>query len=236
MPIVADHPPVTTARATFFPALPPLGTAPHPNQVRTLEQRLAANHLARTIDQAVARLDLSQLVCHLRPAPARRPIPPIGLLGRRLLRDAPRPPPSPPEWHGGRPRSANRSAGLLRGSAVSRSCWYGVSGIASRRCLPDLHQQTFGPGARRRPHERDAARGRGRHPRGCQRLAAQAGEPRRRSRSGPNNWRAALRRRPAGGQLRTADGGSGGGSRAGRGPGGDDGRSGGPAGRPLRRR
>ncbi len=92
----------------------------HPAKL-DLEQRLAPDHLARTIDQAVERLDLAALRA-LYHGTGSEAHPPERLL-RVVLYEIRRGHHSPAEWH----RDAHECEPvrwLLRGAVVARSCWY----------------------------------------------------------------------------------------------------------------
>jgi transposase len=90
-------------------------------QRQELEQRLPPDHLARRIDQAVNRLDLTDL--HAAYAGTGSPPYPPGLLLRAVLYEVQRGQHSPAAWH----RDAHESGPLrwlLRGCTPSRSGWY----------------------------------------------------------------------------------------------------------------
>jgi transposase len=92
----------------------------HPAKLE-LEERLAADHLARGIDQAVDRLDLTALwACY--GGTGSEAHPPERLL-RVVLYETRRGHHAPAHWH----RDAQECEPvrwLLRGCVVSRSCWY----------------------------------------------------------------------------------------------------------------
>ena len=92
----------------------------HPARL-DIEQRLASDHLARTIDRAVARLDLAALrATYGRTGSEAHP--PERLL-RVVLYEIRRGRHGPADWH----RDAQECEPvrwLLRGAVVSRSCWY----------------------------------------------------------------------------------------------------------------
>jgi hypothetical protein len=97
---------------------------------RDLGARLAPDHLARGIDQAVARLDLTALFAAYAGtgSEAHRP----DLLLRAVLYETHRGRHRPAEWH----RDAAEVEPLrwlLRGCQPSRSCWYGFRARAARR-------------------------------------------------------------------------------------------------------
>lgn len=86
-----------------------------------LGDRLPANHLARRIDQGVARLDLSMVFAAY--AGTGSPAHPPDLLLRAVLYEVRRGQHSPAGWH----RDAHESEPirwLLRGCTPARSCWY----------------------------------------------------------------------------------------------------------------
>jgi transposase len=106
---------------------------------RELEQRLAPDHLARTIDHAVERLDLAALRA-LYHGTGSEPHPPERLL-RVVLYEMRRGHHSPAQWH----RDAHECEPvrwLLRGAVVARSCWYAFRDRAAP-VLPVLHQQVL---------------------------------------------------------------------------------------------
>jgi len=92
----------------------------HPSKL-DLEQRLGPDHLARTIDAAVARLDLASLraAYHGTGSAAH---PPERLLGV-VLYEMRRGRHSPAEWHHDA-RECEPVRWLLRGAKVARTCWY----------------------------------------------------------------------------------------------------------------
>jgi transposase len=99
---------------------PPPWTDDDPRR-QELGVRLPANHLARRIDQAVARLDLSMIFAAYSGtgSPAHAP----ALLLRAVLYEVQRGQHSPAAWH----RDAHESEPirwLLRGCTPARSCWY----------------------------------------------------------------------------------------------------------------
>jgi transposase len=92
----------------------------HPAR-RDIELRLAPDHLARTIDRAAARLDLSALrATYGRTGSEAHP--PERLL-RVVLYQTRRGRHSPADWHRDA-RECEPVRWLLRGAVVSRSCWY----------------------------------------------------------------------------------------------------------------
>lgn len=135
MPIVRPASPAGATRARF--AAPPW--ADDDPRRRDLEQRLPPDHLARRLDAAVARLDLSGLAARYRGtgSPPHRP----ELLLRAVLYEVQRGRHSPAEWH----RDAAECEPvrwLLRGGRPSRSAWYAFRD----RIAPDLdgwHRQVL---------------------------------------------------------------------------------------------
>jgi transposase len=117
MPILAGPPTDHSARARFR-TLP--GHDTHPAKL-DLEPRLAPDHLARTLDHVVDRLDLSALrACYGATGSAAHP---PERLRRVVLYERRRGHHSPAAWH----RDACECEPvrwLLRGAEVSRSCWY----------------------------------------------------------------------------------------------------------------
>jgi transposase len=106
-------------------------------QRRAIEQRLPPDHLARRIDQAVARLDLQAL--HARyGGTGSEPYPPALLL-RAVLYETHLGYHSPAEWY----RHAHENEPvrwLLGGLTPSRSCWYAFRDRVGA-VLPALNQQ-----------------------------------------------------------------------------------------------
>jgi hypothetical protein len=100
-------------------ALPPW-TDDHPQRLQ-LQQRLTPDHLARRIDQAVARLDRTAW----RRGFGRTGSPPYrsDLLPRAVLYEVQRGQHSPADWHRDA-REAEPVRWLLRGCQPSRSAWY----------------------------------------------------------------------------------------------------------------
>ena len=99
---------------------PPPWTDDDPRR-QELGDRLPANHLARRIDQGVARLDLSMVFAAY--AGTGSPAHPPDLLLRAVLYEVRRGQHSPAAWH----RDAHESEPirwLLRGCTPARSCWY----------------------------------------------------------------------------------------------------------------
>jgi transposase len=135
MTILAPSSPANTTSARFR-------TLPwhdnHPGKL-DIEQRLSLDHLAQTIEHAVARLDLSCLRATY-GGTGSQAHPPERLLsvvlyeiraGRHL----------PAQWH----RDARENEPvrwLLRGSVVSRSCWYAFRDRVAPLLL-DLNQQAL---------------------------------------------------------------------------------------------
>jgi len=110
----------------------------HPAKL-DLEQRLAPDHLARVLAQAVARLDLDALCAayHGRGSQAH---PPQHLLSV-VLYEMRRGHPNPATWH----RDAHECEPirwLLRGAVVARSCWYAFRDRVAP-LLSDLNQQVL---------------------------------------------------------------------------------------------
>jgi transposase len=104
---------------------------------RDLEQQLPPDHLARCIDQAVARLDLAALLDGYRGTGS-QPYPP-DLLLKVVLYQARRGQHSPAAWH----REATECQPvrwLLRGLTPSRSCWYAFRDRAAP-LLQELNRQ-----------------------------------------------------------------------------------------------
>jgi transposase len=135
MTILAPSSPVNTTSARFR-------TLPwhdnHPAKL-DIEQRLSLDHLSQTIEHAVARLDLSSLRATYggTGSPAHPPERLLSVVlyeireGRHL----------PAQWH----RDARENEPvrwLLRGSVVSRSCWYAFRDRVAPLLL-DLNQQTL---------------------------------------------------------------------------------------------
>jgi len=108
----------------------------HPERL-ALDRRLPADHLARQIDAAVARLDLGPLfACY--GGTGSDPFPPELLL-RAVLFETRRGHHRPADWH----RDAHECEPvrwLLRGCAPSRSCWYAFRDRVGP-LLPALNQQ-----------------------------------------------------------------------------------------------
>lgn len=105
-------------RADRFAPLP--WSADHPDW-RALDQRLPADHLARRLAAALARLDLTRLFAGYGPtgSPAHRPDHLLMVVLYELRQGRP----SPAQWH----RDARESEPvrwLLGGTEPSRSCWY----------------------------------------------------------------------------------------------------------------
>ena len=92
----------------------------HPERL-ALEQRLPPEHLARCLDQAVARLDLHDLVASY-GGTGSAPYPPELLL-RAVLFQTERGQHSPATWCRAA-RACEPMRWLLRGALPSRSCWY----------------------------------------------------------------------------------------------------------------
>jgi transposase len=92
----------------------------HPERL-ALEQRLPAEHLARRLDLAVARLDLHDLLASYGSSGS-APYPP-GLLLRAVLFQTERGHHSPATWYR-EARECEPLRWLLRGLLPSRSCWY----------------------------------------------------------------------------------------------------------------
>jgi transposase len=92
----------------------------HPNK-RDLEQRLEPDHLARSIDQAVSRLDLSAVYAAY-AGTGSDPHPPDRLLAV-LLFESRRGRHQPAQWARDA-RECEPVRWLLRGLVVARSCWY----------------------------------------------------------------------------------------------------------------
>jgi transposase len=92
----------------------------HPHKLN-IEQRLPADHRARTLDAAVARLDLTALLATYHGTGSDAPSP--ALLLRVVLDEIRRGRHSPAEWHHDA-RECEPVRWLLRGAAVARSCWY----------------------------------------------------------------------------------------------------------------
>jgi len=110
----------------------------HPRR-RELGRRLGPDHLARRIDRAVNRLDLTALRRRYRGvgADAYRP----GLLLKAVLYEVRRGRPRPAQWH----RDARESGPvrwLSRGSEPSRSCWYAFRDRLAPH-LEDLNRQVL---------------------------------------------------------------------------------------------
>jgi transposase len=135
MPMVVPHPPANTAPARF--RTPPWHDT-HPAKL-DLEQRLAPDHLARIIDQAVARLDLAALRASY-GGTGSAAHPPERLL-RAVLYEVRRGRHSPAAWHVDA-RECEPVRWLLRGGVVSRSCWYAFRDRVAP-WLPALNQQVL---------------------------------------------------------------------------------------------
>jgi transposase len=104
-----------------------------------LETRLASDHLARRLEQAVARLDLAALFASYAGtgSPAHRP----DLMLRAVLYETQRGHHSPAAWY----RDARESEPLrwlLRGSTPARSCWYAFRDRIAP-LLPEFHRQVL---------------------------------------------------------------------------------------------
>jgi hypothetical protein len=110
----------------------------HPAR-RELEQRMSPDHLARTIADAVARLDLSELYATYgnTGSDAHRP----DLLLGAVLFEMQRGHPHPSEWHLHACES-EPVRWLLRGSVVARSCWYSFRDRVAL-LLDDLNAQVL---------------------------------------------------------------------------------------------
>ena len=134
--------PILAARRTKCSAPVRFRTPPwhdtHPAQL-DLELRLAPDHLARTIDQAVERLDRAALraLYHDTGSEAHAP----ERLLRVVLYEIRRGRHCPAEWH----RDAHECEPvrwLLRGAVVARSCWYAFRDRVAP-VLSALHQQVL---------------------------------------------------------------------------------------------
>jgi transposase len=114
---VSAGPPPQTRRAPFAA---PVWADDDPRRL-DLEPRLAPDHLARRIEQAVARLDLTALFAGYAGtgSPAHRP----DLLLRAVLYETQRGQHSPATWYRDA-RECEPVRWLLRGSTPARSCWY----------------------------------------------------------------------------------------------------------------
>jgi transposase len=135
MAILAASPSANTPRARF--RTPPWHDT-HPAKL-DLEQRLAPEHLARLIDQAVDRLDLSALRASY-GGTGSEAHPPERLL-RVVLYELRRGQQAPAAWH----RDARESEPLrwlLRGAVVARSCWYAFRDRVGP-LLQDLNRQVL---------------------------------------------------------------------------------------------
>jgi transposase len=133
MPILAGPRPANNACPRF--RTPPWHDT-HPARLE-LEQRLAPDHLARILDQAVARLDLTALrATYGRTGSEAHP--PERLL-RAVLYEIRRGRPRPAEWHRDA-RECEPVRWLLRGAVVARSCWYAFRDRVAP-LLPDLNAQ-----------------------------------------------------------------------------------------------
>jgi transposase len=137
-------PPLTILASLLVFSTPPLPCQPPPwadDDPRRLEweQRLEPDHLARRIDQAVARLDLGPLWrCYAGTGSLpHRP----DLLLRAVLFEVQRGHHSPADWH----RNATESEPvrwLLRGCRPSRSCWYAFRDRVAG-CLDEFNRQVL---------------------------------------------------------------------------------------------
>lgn len=110
----------------------------HPQRC-ALEHCLAPDHLARVLDQAVARLDLSTL--RARYGGTGSAAHPPELLLRAVLYELRRGRHRPADWH----RDARECAPvrwLLRGAVVARSCWYSFRDRVGPRLL-ELNAQVL---------------------------------------------------------------------------------------------
>ena len=110
----------------------------HPNKLE-LELRLAPDHLARTIDDAVARLDLTELYATY-GGTGSDAHPPERLL-RVVLYELRRGRTRPAQWHCDSDE-CEPVRWLLRGSVVSRSCWYAFGQRVAPLML-NLNQQVL---------------------------------------------------------------------------------------------
>lgn len=117
MPIVGPNPNLNTPPARFR-ALPWHDNHPHK---RDLEQRLEPDHLARLLDAAVERLDLTALRDSY-GGTGSEAHPPERLL-RVVLYEVHNGFHSPAQWYR-HARENEPVRWLLRGGAVARSCWY----------------------------------------------------------------------------------------------------------------
>ncbi len=135
MPILAAHPTANSAHGRFR-TLPWHDS--HPAKL-DLEQRLAPDHLARTLDQAVDHLDLSALWARY-GGTGSEAHPPERLL-RVVLYEMRRGQHTPAAWHRDA-RECEPVRWLLRGGVVSRSCWYAFRDRLGPLLL-DLNQQVL---------------------------------------------------------------------------------------------
>jgi transposase len=135
MTIVADRRSPNSARPRF--RTPPWhGT--HPAKL-DIEQRLDADHLARTCERAVDRLDVGTLdATYGNTGSAAHP--PARLLAV-LLYEIRRGRHLPALWHLDA-RECEPVRWLLRGSTVARSCWYAFRDRVAP-LLPDFHRQVL---------------------------------------------------------------------------------------------
>jgi hypothetical protein len=135
MAILAGQPTPSSARARF--RTPPW----HATDARKLdlEERLAPDHLARVIDQAVERLDLTALRATY-GGTGSEAHPPEQLL-RVVLYEIRRGRHRPAEWQCDA-HECEPVRWLLRGSVVARSCWYAFRDRVAP-WLDDLNQQVL---------------------------------------------------------------------------------------------
>ena len=135
MTIIANCPGHRSATPRFRP-LP--WHDDHPNML-DLEQRLEPDHLARSIDQAVSRLDLSAVYAAY-AGTGSDPHPPDRLLAV-LLFEVRRGRHLPAQWARDA-RECEPVRWLLRGLVVARSCWYAFRDRIAP-LMSDLNQQSL---------------------------------------------------------------------------------------------
>jgi transposase len=133
MSILGPHPPPATPDARF--RTPPWQDN-HPTKLE-IEARLAPDHRARTIDDAVGRLNLAPLRDTYGGTGS--PAHPPELLLRAVLYEVRCGHHSPAQWHR-HARENEPVRWLLRGSKVARSCWYDFRDRLAP-LLPALNQQ-----------------------------------------------------------------------------------------------
>ena len=123
----------------------------HPDRLR-LEQRLAPDHLARTLGDAVGRLDLAALLASYGPtgSPAHRPDAMLAVVLYELRAGRH----SPAQWYRDA-RELEPVRWLLRGAEPSRSCWYAFRDRVAdylddwlRQVLAQAQQQGMTPARR----------------------------------------------------------------------------------------